>query len=107
MGADIRAIQKTSREMREAGFEDVTEITKKLPMGLWPADKKMRLCGLFWRTAVMDGLKGLCSRPFQAIGMTPSQIDMLLVDVRKEIMDSSYHVYFPLTTVYGRKPSDA
>ncbi|KAK3950954.1 S-adenosyl-L-methionine-dependent methyltransferase [Pseudoneurospora amorphoporcata] len=106
MGADISAIQKASQEMRAAGFEDVTEITKKLPLGLWPADKKLRLCGLFWRTAVMDGLKGLCSRPFQAIGLTPTQIEVFLVDVRKAVMDGSFHTYFPLTAVYGRKPLD-
>ncbi|KAK3342731.1 S-adenosyl-L-methionine-dependent methyltransferase [Neurospora tetraspora] len=106
MGADISAIQKTSQEMREAGFEDVTEITKKLPLGIWPADKKLRLCGLFWRTAAMDGMAGLCSRPFRAIGLTPTQIESFLVDVRKAVMDGSIHTYFPLTTVYGRKPLD-
>ncbi|EGO54359.1 hypothetical protein NEUTE1DRAFT_148702 [Neurospora tetrasperma FGSC 2508] len=104
MGADISAIQKTSQELREAGFENVTEITKKLPLGLWPADKNLRLCGLFWRTSIMDGMTGLCSRPFQAAGLTPTEIESFLVEVRKAVMDGSIHTYFPFITVYGRKP---
>ncbi|KAK3401873.1 S-adenosyl-L-methionine-dependent methyltransferase [Sordaria brevicollis] len=106
MGADLSAIQHTAKEMREAGFEDVTEINKKLPLGLWPEDKKLRLCGLFWRTAVLDGLKGLCTRPFQAIGFTPEEIEVFLVGVRKAVMDGSFHTWCPFTTVYGRKPLD-
>ncbi|KAK3492600.1 S-adenosyl-L-methionine-dependent methyltransferase [Neurospora hispaniola] len=104
MGADISAIQKTSQELREAGFENVTEITKKLPLGLWPADHNLRLCGLFWRTSIMDGMTGLCSRPFQAAGLTPTEIESFLVEVRKAVMDGSIHTYFPFITVYGRKP---
>ncbi|KAK0644278.1 S-adenosyl-L-methionine-dependent methyltransferase [Cercophora newfieldiana] len=103
-GADVYAIRSLPEELNAAGFEDVQTTTHKCPLGLWPRDKRLRLCGLFLRTAFMDGLRGVSQRPLAAMGWTQLQIEMFLVDVRKAIMDPNIHAYFTFHVVYGRKP---
>lgn len=105
LGGELHAILTMPDEMREAGFEEVNVIQHKNPIGVWPRDKRLRLCGLFLRTAIMDGLRGLSKRPFgTGLGWTQVQIEMFLIEVRKSVMDSKFHTYFPLHVVYGRKP---
>ena len=104
MGSDPHAILSLPDAMRAAGFTDVTVTKHKAPVGLWPRDKRLRFCGLFMRTAVMDGLGGVSRRPLMALGWTQLQIEMFLVDVRKAVMDADVHAYLMLHVVHGRKP---
>lgn len=105
LGGDLNAVVGLPAEMAAAGFEDVRAVVHKCPLGVWPRDGRLRLCGMFLRTAIMDGLRGLSGRPLgMGLGWTPLQIEMFLVEVRKAVMDARYHTYFPLHVVYGRKP---
>lgn len=105
LGTDAHAVRRVAEAMAAAGFEGVRRAaTHKCPVGAWPADKRLRLCGLFMRTAVMDGLRGISRRPLAALGWTPLQIEMFLVDVRRAVMDPAVHAYFTLHVIYGRKP---
>ena len=105
LGSDLNSIVALPDELRAAGFEDVQVTTHKCPVGIWPRDKRMRLCGLFLRTAIMDGLRGLSKRPFgTGLGWKPVQIEIFLVEVRKAVMDGRFHTYFPFHDVYARKP---
>jgi SAM-dependent methyltransferase len=105
LGSELNAILDVPDELRAAGFEEVNVIQHKCPIGVWPREKRLRLCGLFLRTAIMDGLRGLSKRPFgTGLGWTQVQIEMFLIEVRKCVMDSEFHTYFPLHVVYGRKP---
>ncbi|KAL2198057.1 S-adenosyl-L-methionine-dependent methyltransferase [Corynascus similis CBS 632.67] len=104
LGSDAHAALRLPERMRAAGFEDVRRTAHKCPLGAWPRDKRLRFCGLFLRTAIMDGLRGLSRRPLMALGWTPLQIEMFLIDVRKAIMESDVHAYFTLHVVHGRKP---
>ena len=103
-GSEVHAVRTLPDELRAAGFENVKVTTHKCPLGMWPRDKRLRLCGLFLRSAVMDGLRGVSRRPLLALGWTQLQIEMFLVDVRKAILDPNIHAYFTYHDVYGRKP---
>ncbi len=105
MGSELHAILNIADELTEAGFEEVQKTTHKCPIGVWPRDKRLRLCGHLLRTAIMDGLRGFSQRPLaNGLGWTPLQIEIFLVDVRKAVMDSKFHTYYPFHVVYGRKP---
>lgn len=103
-GSDLHAILTVSDAMEEAGFEDIQKTTHKCPIGVWPREKRLRFCGLFCRTILMDGLRGVSRRPLTALGWTQLQIEMFLVEVRKSVMENSVHTYFPFYVVCGRKP---
>ena len=104
MGSQAHAILTLPEKMRAAGFADVRRTTHKCPVGVWARDKRMRFCGLFLRTALMDGLRGLSRRPLTALGWTPVQIEIFLVEVRRALMEQGVHSYFTLNVVRGRKP---
>ncbi|EAQ84853.1 hypothetical protein CHGG_08867 [Chaetomium globosum CBS 148.51] len=106
MGSQAHAILTLPERMRAAGFADVRRTTHKCPVGVWPRDKRMRFCGLFLRTTLMDGLRGLSRRPLTALGWTPVQIEIFLVEVRRALMEQGVHSYFTLNVVRGRKPVD-
>ena len=105
LGTELQSIATVPNELAAAGFENINKTTHKCPIGVWPRDKRMRYCGLFMRTAIMDGLRGLVKRPLgNGLGWTQIQIEMFLVDVRKAVMDGKFHSYLPFHVVYGRKP---
>jgi hypothetical protein len=105
LGSDLLGIRHVAAEVHAAGYEKVTHKMAKCPIGAWPQQKRLRVCGIFMRTAIMDGLRGLTKRPFgDGLSWTKVQIEMFLVDVRKHVMDGKYHTYLPFHVVYGRKP---
>ncbi len=104
LGSEMYAVHALADELAAAGFADVRKTTHKCPLGVWPRDKRLRCCGLFLRTVLMDGLRGLSRRPLMALGWTQLQIEMFLVEVRKAVMDEGVHSYVTLHVVHGRKP---
>ncbi|KAL2255852.1 hypothetical protein VTK26DRAFT_2614 [Humicola hyalothermophila] len=54
---------------------------------------------------LLYGLSGMVTRLFvKALKWTPEQIQVFLVDVRKEIKNRNVHCYWPFYVVYARKP---
>ncbi|ERS97113.1 tam domain protein [Sporothrix schenckii 1099-18] len=97
-----------SQELAAAGFTGIRTVRHKCPLGGWPEQKEMRRCGLLLRQAMLEGLRGWSHRPLgttaDGLGWTPTQIEIFLVDVRKAIMDTSVHAYFPMHITYAQKP---
>ena len=62
------------------------------------------------RDVIMCGLIGLSRRPFRdGLGWTSLQIEMFLVDVRKDLMREvnglpCFHSYFPFRSIIARRP---
>lgn len=103
----MHGIRAAADEMRAAGFENVEEDRRKCPIGDWPARPELRECGILMRETILEGLKGLATRPFRALGWTEIQIEMFLLDVRSHVKERDFHSYLNHRTVYGRKPLDA
>ncbi|CAK7206581.1 hypothetical protein SEUCBS139899_009379 [Sporothrix eucalyptigena] len=97
-----------SQELAAAGFTDIHTVRHKCPLGSWPKHKDLRRCGMLFRQALLEGLRGWSYRPLGTtaggLGWTPTQIEIFLVDVRKAIMDSSVHAYFPMHVTYAQRP---
>ncbi|KJZ78577.1 hypothetical protein HIM_01968 [Hirsutella minnesotensis 3608] len=110
LGSQLNSIQSAEDELRAAGFKQLRCQNLKCPVGPWAKKPKLRECGRLLREAIMWGLVGLSRRPFRdGLGWTPVQIEMFLVDVRKDMARESngipkFHSYFPFRSIYGRKP---
>jgi hypothetical protein len=106
MGSDLNCILSVPNELEKAGFVDLRCVSHKNPLGVWPHDRTLMLCGLFQRTAFMDGMRGLAQRPFGpcGLGWTTAELEVYLTAVRRDLMDPRFHVYFPFHIIYGRKP---
>ena len=83
--------------MLDAGFTDVEEHILKLPVGLWPKDKRLKNIGLFEMVNMDEGLGSLSMMLFtRALKWTPQEVELFLMDVRKDAKDSRIHSYYHL-----------
>ncbi|PHH85868.1 hypothetical protein CDD83_11076 [Cordyceps sp. RAO-2017] len=87
------------------GFVDVQQRIFKVPTNGWPSDKRLRELGRLWETNFLQGLSGFSFQLFnRAYNLSRAQIEVSLVDVRREISDPRIHAYMPIFVVWGRKP---
>jgi hypothetical protein len=78
------------------GFEDVTEVVYKMPCNPWPKDQRLKLIGAFEMENLLYGLSGMVTRLFsKALKWSPEQVEVFLVNVRKEIKNRNIHCYWP------------
>lgn len=102
---DLLAMRHNKKNVTDGGFVDVDEIPFKIPIGTWPKDINMKKCGLYNRSMIHDALYGVAVRPFtRGLGWTIEELELYLIDVRKELTDNSQHGYTPFNVVIGRKP---
>ena len=95
------------QQMEEAGFVDVVEVVHKWPSNTWPKDPEHKEIGMWNYMNILQGLQGFTMAPFtRGLGWSPAQVEVFLVDVRKDLKDRKIHAYWPIHFVYGRKPEN-
>lgn len=91
--------------MEAAGFVDVEEHVVKLPIGPWPKNKQLKKVGAFELVNFIHGIEGLTMRIFsKGLGMPVEEIQLLLMEVRKEAENSKIHSYYPFYIIFGKRP---
>lgn len=82
-------------QMEEAGFKNVVQKVYKWPTNGWPKDKKMKELGV-WNYANMgESVSGISMALFtRALGWSVEELEVFLVDVRKEIKSTKIHAYW-------------
>ena len=89
--------EKMKQQMEEAGFVNIAIKNYKMPIGPWAKDKRLRQAGLYFLVGVLDGITGLSLRVFtQGLGWTVEEMEVLLMDVRKEWKNRAIHSYVPM-----------
>jgi hypothetical protein len=97
-GFDLRLTSETLRAaMEEAGFKEITVLEFKLPIGLWPADPRLREAGKFGLAAMLQGLQGISLATFtRLLGWQVEEMEVLLAQVRSEWRRRRVHSYWPM-----------
>ena len=96
MGRDWHCGNSFKQYFLDAGFEDVEETRFVLPCNTWPRGKRDKMLGLYQMTNILDGLSAMSTRVLtQGLGWTVEEIEVLLVDVRKDLRTKSIHGYWP------------
>ncbi|KAG5809664.1 hypothetical protein H9Q74_014209 [Fusarium xylarioides] len=91
--------------MKNIGFKDVVVEKFKWPINPWPRDKKAKLLGSLCYTNMACGLEAFTMAPLtRAHGWTPEEVSLWLVHQRQAMADRNTHAYWPLYSIYGRKP---
>ncbi|KAK3680434.1 S-adenosyl-L-methionine-dependent methyltransferase [Podospora appendiculata] len=105
MGKNGRAVAKFKRQMVEAGFVDVVETKFALPGNPWAKGREEKVLGTMQMTNILDGLHGMTVQLFVKMhGWSVEEVEVFLVDVRKDLKDRNIHFYYIMMSVYGRKP---
>lgn len=79
------------------GFSNVREDIYKWPSNTWPRDPKFKEIGM-WTLANIDaGVEGISMALLtRGLGWTMEEVQVFLVDVRKDMRNKSIHSYWPL-----------
>jgi hypothetical protein len=93
----VQAPQYLKGWMEEEGFVDVKRHILKLPVGHWPKDPRLKKVGLFEGVNIQEGIDALSLRLFSgALKWSPEEVQMLLMDARKQARDKDVHSYYLL-----------
>jgi hypothetical protein len=95
--------------MKLAGYVDVHEFVKKIPIGGWAPTSRGRTLGKLWRQNLEEALEGWSLKPLGPDGlqMSRDEIQVLLASARRSLHDPAVHGYQKLYIVYGRRPTSA
>lgn len=104
-GSSFEETTKLKERMEAVGFVDVEQYVCKLPIGPWPKHKQLKRVGAFEMVNMIDGIEGLSFRLLnKGLGMPLEEVQLHLMDVRKEAKNSKIHSYYPFYIVFGKKP---
>ncbi|PHH88595.1 hypothetical protein CDD83_7337 [Cordyceps sp. RAO-2017] len=90
---------------QRVGFVDVQQHVFKMPLNGWARDLTLKEIGWMWENNLSGGLGGLSYQLFNRVfDRTAAQIEVSLIDVRRDMADTRLHSYMPAFAVWGRKP---
>jgi hypothetical protein len=96
-GTPASSPRKLKGWMIDAGFIDVEEHILKVPVGLWPKGKRLKNVGMFEMVNMDEGLESLSLMLFtRALKWTPEEVQLFLMEVRKDAKDKTIHSYYHL-----------
>jgi hypothetical protein len=116
LGRFSNSAESYKAQMITAGFENVVELQYKWPQNRWPVDRKLkeigmlpsmkshrqaefltRMEGMWTLENFTTGLSGLSMALFtRGLGWTAKELEVFLVDVRKDMRDTKIHTYYPM-----------
>ncbi|KAJ5655054.1 hypothetical protein N7490_002057 [Penicillium lividum] len=104
-GKDLTSAVTWKDRMKMAGFINVQEIILKLPQSPWPKDPKLKELGRYHQLNMIEAMPAYTYALLTRMqGWDRAQIETLLAGIRKELKDTSLHLYTKVHIVYGQKP---
>ena len=92
--------------MIDAGFVDVREDVRKVPIGHWPKDRKLKEIGRVQRVQMIEAIPTFTVAFYtRVLGYSMEKTQLLIEGVRREFMDLRLHLYLKWHFVCGRKPA--
>ena len=83
--------------MVDTGFVDVHEHVFKIPTSPWPRDRRLKKLGAFELVNVMEGAQAFLLRGYTTrLGRTREELEILLAQMRKELLTLRFHSYVSL-----------
>lgn len=83
--------------MREAGFVDVTTVTKKIPSSPWPKDPILKKVGAFEYHNMLEGAEAFILRGMvEVMGRRREEVEVVLMGMREELKKTGRHGFIEL-----------
>ncbi|KAF9874845.1 hypothetical protein CkaCkLH20_07539 [Colletotrichum karsti] len=104
-GRPFQSIPALVDVMKEVGFVDIVMTKFKWPTNSWPKDQKHKLIGTWSLENNLEGIEGWTMAAYtRALNWKKEEVQVFLIDVRKELKDRNIHAYMPIYAIYGKKP---
>ncbi|RDW77591.1 methyltransferase-containing protein [Coleophoma cylindrospora] len=105
VGVKLDACLHAKEDMHRAGFVDVVEIPYKWPQNRWPKQKKFKELGMWTSENFNMGLEGMSLALLtRGLGWSLQEVNVLCAHTRLDMANTGIHAYWPIVTIYGRKP---
>ncbi|KAJ0268147.1 hypothetical protein COL940_013671 [Colletotrichum noveboracense] len=106
-GRPYQEIPPLVKVLEDAGFVDVKMEVHKWPTNDWPKYPEYKELGIWANENFIAGFESFTMAPLtRAHGWTKEEVQVFLVEVRKDLGNRSIHAYWPMYNIYGRKPSE-
>ncbi|KAF5000555.1 hypothetical protein FGRMN_1722 [Fusarium graminum] len=101
-GTPLDSAPTWKAKMEAAGFESVHEEVRKLPIGTWPKDPKLKEIGKFQAIQAVQAIESYTPQIFSnVLGWSQEEIQVSMAKARNEIKDPAVHLYFPYGFLSG------
>lgn len=105
-GKSLRTVDEACPNIKAAGFTNVVEYRFKVPIGAWPADKKMKEIGQYNRLHWEQGIEGWCLYLLTTIEKwSIEEVQVYLARMREALRDKRIHAYQEMSVVVAQKPA--
>ncbi|KAI8256683.1 Secondary metabolism regulator LAE1 [Colletotrichum sp. SAR 10_98] len=107
IGRAFQSVPELRQMMIDVGFQDVHFRQYKWPINTWPKDPKYKELGMWENENLNMGFEGFLMGPLTRIlDWTPEEVQVLLIDVRRDLHNRNVHAYWPVYSLWGRKPTE-
>ncbi|CAK7215225.1 hypothetical protein SBRCBS47491_002410 [Sporothrix bragantina] len=90
--------------MEEAGLENVVQRHFYWPVSPWARGAYYKTLGAYVQQDLLNGIEGLSLKLLSLLGWSFGDIQNLLVEIRRDLLDTSIHAYIEVSFFWGRKP---
>ncbi|KAJ4178436.1 hypothetical protein NW759_017352 [Fusarium solani] len=105
-GKPLEVAVDWKEKMEKAGFVGVQQEMRKMPIGAWPKDLKLKEIGKYQLIQQIEAVESYTPRIFSTVmGWEEEELQVYVAKVKKELKDPSIHLYVPIYFVWGRKPA--
>lgn len=92
-------------QLASAGFTNIVETKYKWPQTSWPKERKYKEMGMWSYHDICGEISGLSLALFtRGLKWKAEELEVFLVDVRKDFANKQLHGYWPIYVVYAQKP---
>ncbi|KAK1537482.1 hypothetical protein CPAR01_07595 [Colletotrichum paranaense] len=92
--------------MQEIGFVDVSIKKVMWPANTWAKGQHYKLLGQFAHENCMSGIEGWTMTPLtHGLGWSKQEVEVFLIELRKEFKDRRIHAYWPWQVTYITLPN--
>ncbi|KAK6607564.1 methyltransferase domain-containing protein [Botrytis cinerea] len=96
-GRDLNSALTCKEKLEKRGFQGVHQAIYKWPGNRWPKNAKAKEIGMWHQENLTSGLMGLSVAIFtRLLGWNVEELELFLVDVRREMKDTSIHAYWSI-----------
>ncbi|KAF5020304.1 hypothetical protein F66182_7680 [Fusarium sp. NRRL 66182] len=106
MGRPMISIEQIKQYVIDAGFVDIVDTYYKWPTNHWPKDKRYKMIGQWNNVNTGYALEGAALAPLTRVqGWTREEVGVFVAGARAELNDTAIHAYWPIASIYARKPT--
>lgn len=97
LGKDWTCTPKYVNYMKDAGFVDLQLVVFQWPTNPWAKSPEQKVLGKWLQQNLLDGVSAMSMATFtRGLKMSPEEVEVFLMDVRKDIKDRRIHAFAPV-----------